>query len=163
MLRVQVTRWDTFCLGIVIGAVVMLALAPACVKADEPLWLTYTARSYHFNREAGHNEAQQGWGGEVQFNRTWALGFGEYRNSQQRSSHYQGVIWTPWQPGNWKIGMLGGRVDGYLDSKNSSDPSSGEKYRAVFAPMVEYEYKGYGANVMIAPAVVALQLKVSIW
>jgi hypothetical protein len=129
--------------GIVVLTMLFLGIQGA--RAGE-LYSVTTARSYHVDREAKYNEKNYGIGLEYQFNRTWAVAIGEYKNSFRNKSNYYGAIYTPFVEGNFKAGLMLLNVSGY-DSTNL------RRYQPVAVPTVIWEGKGFGINTVFVPPV----------
>jgi len=128
-----------------VGLLALLAL-PGCAGN----WLVLTAASYHENRERGYNERNLGLGLEIPVHdEVRAIG-GTYRNSHDRQSWYAGGQWTPLKLGGLSIGAAAITASGYEEDRLS-----------LFAmPMISYEARGWGINLMpFHKSVTGLQFK----
>lgn len=127
------------------------------------LWLSPVGlRSYHSDRDANFNESNQGFGAEYDLSPRAKVAAGMFRNSVRNESRYLGaaLLGTPLDsvPG-LRAGALLGAIDGYPDMRHG-------KMFPMVAPMLSYEGKNTGINVLGLPKVgnvspvVAAQMKV---
>lgn len=136
----------------------MLSLGIPKARAGD-LYGAVTLRSYHVDRAAQYNERNYGVGLEYQFNRTWALAAGEYKNSFRHKSTYYGGSYTPFTAGDWKAGVLLLAINGY-------DMRDHRRYIPIAVPMVAWEGERLGVNAIFVPpvgngtGVLGLQMKV---
>jgi glutamine cyclotransferase len=114
-------------------------------KAGE-LYTVTTLRSYHVNREAKYNEQNYGIGLEYQFNRTWTVSVGEYKNSFSHKSNYYGVAYTPFTAGDFKAGLFLFNVSGYV-------MDAPRRFQPIAIPAVVWEGKGWGLNTVLVPPI----------
>jgi len=126
--------------------------------AEEHLWFTPGAVSYHARRDEDHNERNTGFGIEYVWNGRHALMAGEYDNSNNDTTHYLLYRYTPWAL--WKV-HLGGCI-GLVDGYNSND--GGVLVGAALIAVIESRH--VGANLLFVPKdkdgggwVMAAQLK----
>ncbi len=82
-------------------------------QEDVPIWLNAGLLSHHFDRNRGYREDNYGFGAQVEFTPENALMLGEFRNSDNATSHYVGWLWQPIQWGPVKLGGVAGGFDGY--------------------------------------------------
>lgn len=149
--------------GKAIGVILLVAAVIGLVRCNEPahaegLWLTAAMKSYHMDRSAHYNEKNYGIGLEYQYIKDLAFVAGEYKNSFFNKSTYYGVLYTPFSAGPFKAGVLAGEISGYI----LREP---HRFGFVAAPMIVWEGKCYGANLLFVPplgngtGVFGLQLK----
>lgn len=136
-------------LGIAIG----LWLTPA--KADDGLWITSGMWSRHPNEQHyQYNQHNVGIGLAYQRG-NYNLVAGEYDNSLRHHSNYLGIINQPYSLGPVRIGYLAGFVSGYTKTP---------AFAPAVAPVLSYEYRKVGINLIVIPSVVtAIQLKIKVW
>lgn len=128
-------------LGFLLGFFLMEA-----IKADD--YITFTARSYHYDRSSDHNEDNHGIGYERSFNDRWSMHVGAYKNSMARTSTYAFSSYHPWMLGQWKTGVSFGLTTGYT---HPVDPAAGLMFMR--------EWKSIGVNILVTPVVSGIQLK----
>lgn len=123
-------------------------LAAACFSfnswaAEKPsdLWIVSTVKSYHFNRDISHNEFNRGIGLEYHLTPKVYLLAGEYDNSYKVHSNYFGTMYMPFSYKNFKFGGMGVFLNGYKENPQA--------YLFSAAPMISFEYKQVGVNLMV--------------
>ncbi len=123
------------------------------------LWLTTGFETWHFDRNAGLNGHNPGWGIDYRFSTTSSITAGKFFNSDRYDSRYLGAIWQPLSAGPFRLGAYIGLFDGYPGMMN------GGPFAAV-VPAISTEYKRIGANLVIVPTIqnrlyggISLQLK----
>ena len=131
--------------GLVIFCLLIIHL-PRCANADD--YITFTARSYHYDRSSDHNEDNHGIGYEKSFNDRWSGHVGYYKNSMAKDSFYALASYHPWMLGKWKTGVSFGGATGY---NHPVDPAGGVMFMR--------EWKSIGVNILVTPVVSGIQLK----
>jgi hypothetical protein len=126
------------------------------------LWLSPAGlRSYHTDRSAGYNEDNRGFGAEYDVSPIVKLATGAFRNSIDKTSDYLGaaLLGTPFSSlPELRAGTLLGAINGYPDMRHGS-------WFPMAIPMLSYEGKNFGTNVMALPKigdispVIAAQMK----
>lgn len=149
------------CTPVLKAALVALAAVAAFVAVAPSragdTWIAASVASYHFDRDAGHNERNWGLGIEQGIAPHTRLVAGAYRNSLYATSRYAGVNWTPFEFGPVHLGLMAGVVDGYNANRGRFIP--------VAVPMLALEQGRVGANLLYLPrykddaGVVGLQVK----
>lgn len=138
-------------------AAAMLGIA-APAAASSPFEMTTGYVSRHLNTSERFNEANTGLGLEIPSNtESLRFGVGFFRNSYDRTSTYLGMSWRPVEFGPARIGILFGAASGYLNApvvpmaglSIDIGPDKGMRLHVLMMPPSP-----------VAPAVVALQLKV---
>jgi len=127
------------------------------------LWLSPSGlQSYHTDRAAGYNENNTGLGAEYDISPRAKIAAGLFRNSVDRESRYLGMalLGRPLDSiEGLRAGLMAGAINGYPDMR-------GGGFFPMLAPMMSYEGKNVGLNVMGLPKVgnispvVAAQMKV---
>lgn len=128
------------------------------------IWLTTGFRSYHFKRDAGYNENNNGIGLEWRFNREQAVVVGTYDNSVRRDSRYLHYVWTPINLDPIRLGAAAGIIDGYPEMNRG-------KFAFSLIPVASLHFKIFshdaGLNLVYIPTItqrvdgsLALQLKI---
>ena len=112
----------------------------------EDAWLVGTVRSYHINRN-DYNEDNYGVGVET---KNWIAG--TYVNSYERQTVYGGWLVPVAEIGPAQIRVCVCAFTGYKEQ-------TGLAVTPVPLPMVAFEGKEWGANVVVLPGVFALQIK----
>lgn len=126
-----------------VGVMWLLGLPKA--RAGD-LYGAVTVHSYHVDRQAKYNEKNYGVGLEYQFDRTFALAAGEYKNSFRVKSTYYGMAYTPFTEGQWKAGVLVLAINGY-------DMQNARRYIPVAVPLIVRESERVGWNIVFVPPV----------
>ena len=116
-------------------------------SVGEKLWISPGMVSYHFDRDMGFNESNEGLGIEYEIDKNWSFAAGRFKNSEYNHSNYITVAYQPIQAHGFKLGVVGGIMDGYMgiDNKLNKDPFP------MLLPVVSYEYKNVGVNLMVIP------------
>jgi hypothetical protein len=118
-------------------------------------------QSYHTDRSANYNEQNTGLGAEYDISPHWKLAGGQFDNSVNHQSQYGGaaLLGRPLNSMNeLRAGALMGLINGYPEMKKGG-------LFPMLAPMLAYEGKNFGMNVMGLPKVgnispvVAAQMK----
>jgi len=112
-------------------------------------YVVATMASYHFDRSKEHNEQNFGLGYEYKFNEDWRVGAGFYKNSFYRHTNYVFGGYTPLTVYGTSVGLIGGLASGYTS----------ERLDPLLGLFVTKEWSGFGVNVLIHPAALALQIK----
>lgn len=135
--------------GVRRNPLISILLLLLCFPAHaEDLYLVATVASYHFDRNAGYNEKNNGLGIEVHHNPDFRSGFGFYKNSYYRDTVYLFATFVPAQIGDVRFGGSVGIVTGYL------------KHPAwVLIPTASYEYDRFGFNIGFTPSFLGFQVK----
>jgi len=125
-------------------------------------WANAGFYTYHFKSNVRLNDNNLGLGGEYRYSTTCAIVFGQFHNSDWKTSNYVGWYWRPLAIGQVGLGAELGGIDGYSKVYNGG-------WFPVVAPVVSYEYKNIGANVIVIPSYkeqlhggISLQLKVKL-
>ncbi len=126
------------------------AHAQAQTQTPPQTYLTVTLASYHFNRDRQYNERNFGLGIERRLSDDWSVSTGFYKNSFYRDSLYALASYTSARLAGWRLGVVFGGVTGYNDG---------------LCPWVTglatRDFGGFGINVVLGTAGVALQAKYS--
>lgn len=122
-----------------LALILLLATTPAWADT----WISASLGSYHFDRSVDHQEHNWGWGLEQSITPTIDFVLGSYNNSIYDRSHYIGIDYLPLQYNGVKLGVVTGMVDGYKANNGN--------YAPMIAPIVEYEYKRVGFNLLFIP------------
>lgn len=134
----------------------VLFLVSGLATADT--WISASLGSYHFNRTTEHQEINWGWGLEQSLTDDLKFVLGSYNNSDFDRSHYMGITYLPLEYNKVKFGVVAGLIDGYKFINNGS-------YGPMISPVIEYEYKRVGFNLLVVPplqgatGLVGLQVK----
>jgi len=122
----------------------VLLLVCSAAHAETVTFLTASLASYHFERQKGYCETNPGVGIE-HGNEDLRFVAGTYHNSLCLPSDYIGVSWSFLKLGNVRLGMAGLAITGYQKNKRGTE--------AIYAllPVVAYEGKKWGANVIVIP------------
>jgi hypothetical protein len=127
------------------------------------LWVNAGFYSFHFDKNAGLNNANGGLGVEYRFSTTSSLTLGQFNNSDRVASHYAGMYWEPIAWGKVNLGAVIGGFDGYPHMLN------GGWFPAVI-PVASVEFDRVGANIAFVPTLknrlygaVSVQLKVRLF
>lgn len=112
--------------------------------AETSVWVTGGGFSKHFKNSEKYNESNGGVGLEVHTSDQLAFIAGTFTNSEYDRSEYAAVAWQPLSYGPLKFGAVGGVMNGYANNRNGG-------VFPVILPMVSFEYKRVGMNMMIAP------------
>lgn len=115
----------------------------------ERLWITPGMASLHFDRNQGFNEANYGFGAEYAVTKDWAVAGGFFRNSEYTNSNYLVASYQPLDFFGFRLGVLGGVMDGY---HGPQDKYKGKPF-TVFMPVLSYEKGNFGVNMMVVPSV----------
>lgn len=126
------------------------------------LWLSPGLSSYHADRGPKYNENNSGLGAEYDLSPRAKVAAGMFRNSVDRDSRYLGMALLG-QPldsvEGLRAGLLAGGINGYPAMRQGG-------FFPMIAPMLSYEGKNVGLNVLGLPKVgnispvVAAQMKV---
>jgi len=142
----------------VVATAASLTMATAAHAADwckGGVWADVMLGSYHINPDPNEhfNQFNPGLGVECWLNNEWALTAGGFRNSLSRPSWYGGGVWSPdfthW--GFVRLSVIGGIISGY----NYGNWGLGHDHTIgpVVAPLLMFEYKRVGANVILIPPI----------
>ena len=122
------------------------AVAEVINKTKPSLWINVGGISHHFEDRDQFNQNHPGLGVEYRFNDAWSVMAGQYKNSVSEKSKYITASYTPWSIGQFRFGVAFGAADGY--------PGLNEgKVFAVLTPLVTYESRYFGLNLLIIPTV----------
>lgn len=126
-------------------------------------WLNPGFYSYHFQKDIGLNNVNEGLGIEYRYSSVSAVTAGYFRNSDWQTSRYAGWYWQPLALGPARIGAVFGVLDGYPRMNNGGGFIAG-------IPTISVEYKSIGANLMLIPTyedrlhgALSLQIKLKIF
>lgn len=130
----------------------LIVLVTSLAHADEidSTLLVGTLLSQHFP-DRWKNQSNPGIGIEVDHGRDWKFSVGTYLNSNNRTTDYAVVAWTPLHVSSWDLGVVAGPASGY--------PSP-----VIASFMAAYRSGRFGINVLADPpvqgasAVIGLQL-----
>ncbi len=129
----------------------------------ESFWIDPGLFSYHFDRHAGYREDNWGIGGQIGFEDNLALLGGTFLNSDNRRSHYAGVLWQPYELAGVRLGGVAGGFDGYPYMRNGG-------WFPALLPMASVAYERFGANLTVVPnyknrlhGAVVLELLFKLW
>jgi hypothetical protein len=142
-----------------IAAVVIgLAAASSAQAADwcnGGVWVDAMVASYHVDpdKDTNFEEFNPGLGVECWLGNEWAVTAGGFRNSLRRPSWYGGGVWAP-EFTHWgfvRLAVMAGIISGY----NYGNWGLGRNHTVgpVAAPIVMFEYKRVGANVILVPPI----------
>ena len=134
---------------IMVGSFV-LGMKYGITSACADTWLVSSITSHHFDGKQ-HNERNLGIGLEYELKPSLRFGFGEYHNSQYRSSRYFGGAYTPWKYEFLSFGWTAGIIDGYGRKPQYYWPMGGA--------LIVYEHKNIGFNLLVTRGVMGLQIK----
>jgi hypothetical protein len=119
------------------------------------IWVDAMLGSYHINPDPNKHFEQfnPGLGVECWLNNQWALTAGGFRNSLRRPSYYGGGVWAP-EFAHWgfiRLAVMGGIISGY----NYGNWGLGKNHTVgpVAAPILMFEYKRVGANIIVIPPI----------
>ena len=133
------------------------------VTPQRQLWVNPGFYSFHFDKNAGLNNANGGVGVEYRFSSRSSLTLGQFNNSDRVASHYAGMYWEPITWGKVQLGAVIGAFDGYPHMLN------GGWFPAVI-PVASMEFERVGANIAFVPTLqnrlygaVSVQLKVRLY
>ncbi len=113
----------------------------------EKLWITPGMVSLHFERNMGFNESNPGFGLEYAMNKDWSLAAGRFKNSEYNQSNYITVAYQPLDFFGFRLGVVGGVMDGYMGPNNKYD----KKPFPMLLPVMSYEHKNVGVNLLFVP------------
>ncbi|MGF6721536.1 hypothetical protein P3T43_000883 [Paraburkholderia sp. GAS41] len=119
------------------------------------VWVDAMLGSYHIDPDPGthFNEFNPGLGAECWFNGQWGITAGGFRNSLRRPSYYGGGLWAPEFAhfGFVRIAAIAGIISGY----NYGNWGLGRNHTVgpVAAPVVMFDYKRVGANLIFIPPI----------
>lgn len=119
-------------------------LASGAVQA-EGLSVNVGAFSHHFNREAGFNENNKGFGLEYRFSDALGVTAGHYFNSVRKNTNYAALMYQPFTIGPVNVGASIGVMDGYPNMNKGA---------AFFAavPMASWQGERFGFNLGVIPS-----------
>jgi hypothetical protein len=135
-----------------------LAMASTAKAADwcgGGVWVDAMLGSYHIDPDPGthFNEFNPGLGVECWFNGEWGVTAGGFRNSLRRPSYYGGGLWAPefTHFGFVRLAVIAGIISGY----NYGNWGLGRNHTVgpVAAPIVMFDYKRVGANLIFIPPI----------
>lgn len=117
------------------------------------LWVDAMVGSYHINPDKHFEDFNPGLGIECWPGQQWALTAGGFRNSLRRPSWYGGAVWAP-EFAHWgfvRVAVMGGIISGY----NYGNWGLGRDHTIgpVVAPLLMFEYRRVGANVIVIPPI----------
>jgi hypothetical protein len=115
----------------------------------EKLWISPGMVSLHFERNMGFNEQNPGFGLEYAMNKDWSLAAGRFKNSEYNQSNYVTVAYQPLDFFGFRLGVVGGVMDGYMGPNNKYD----KKPFPMLLPVMTYEHKNVGVNILFVPTV----------
>jgi hypothetical protein len=156
-----------FCLGLALMPTLSNAETRTYISIIEAtplneLWLNAGFFTHHFQNNLHLNSDNLGLGGEYRYSTTSSIVLGEFYNSDWQTSDYVGWYWHPVAVGSLSLGAEMGAIDGYPKYAN------GGWFPAVI-PVASYEYKNYGANIIVIPSYksqihggISLQFKVKL-
>lgn len=108
------------------------------------LWINPGLISYHFDRDAGYRDLNNGLGVQSDVSDKLSLMAGNFINSDHARSNFAGMAWQPLSWHAIKIGLAAGILDGYLTTNN------GGKFLAVL-PWITIRNERIGINLTVAP------------
>ncbi|HEY1998187.1 hypothetical protein [Paraburkholderia sp.] len=119
------------------------------------VWADAMLGSYHIDPDPGTDFEQfnPGLGVECWLNGQWAVTAGGFRNSLRRPSYYGGGVWAP-EFAHWgviRLAAIAGIISGY----NYGNWGLGRNHTVgpVAAPILMFEYKRVGANIIVIPPI----------
>ena len=110
----------------------------------DEIWVNAGFYTYHFQKNRNLNDNNPGFGGEYRYTTTSSFVLGQFHNSDWKISDYAGWYWRPLNIGPVGLGAEIGAINGYPKFSNGG-------WFPVLAPVVSYEYKSVGANLIIIP------------
>jgi len=137
---------------VMMAAVGILASAMSCERE----YVGLNTISRHIDPGRKYNEEHWGPFYECRRNQDWSYQLGYYNNSFERDTWYVMVMYQPWTVLGTRIGGFAGAGTGYKEKKIGGEtvPVGG------LSPLVGMMFSLDNLNLIVAPAVVALQLKV---
>ncbi len=108
------------------------------------IYISPGMNSYHFDRDAGYKNENWGLGVQVDFQKTFSLNFGRFKNSEDNLSNYLTGTWYPYVFEHTKIGLLVGGFDGYVKERNGGWFLAG-------MPIINYSRGKWGVNMAVVP------------
>lgn len=127
------------------------------------VWLDAGLVSYHFAHADRRNPYNYGLGVAWRFTEDWTLAGGVYRNSVYERSEYASIAWQPIHFYGFRLGAAAGAIRGYPNVAHGG-------WSPLLVPVLSYEYKWIGANLILAPSVthqemgsISLQVKIKLW
>ncbi|MEW6344017.1 MAG: hypothetical protein RXR20_24445 [Paraburkholderia sp.] len=119
------------------------------------VWVDAMVGSYHIDPDPGthFNEFNPGLGVECWVNGQWAVTAGGFRNSLRRPSYYGGGVWAP-EFAHWGVIRLAA-ISGIISGYNYGDWGLGRNHTIgpVAAPIIMFDYKRVGANLIFIPPI----------
>jgi hypothetical protein len=113
------------------------------------LWFNAGLRSYHTDRNIPFNEKNRGFGVEYDATRNTKIAAGHFLNSVNHDSKYAGVAFLG-RPvdslDEFRVGAIMGVINGYPEANNG-------KIFPMLAPMISYEGKNIGVNILGLPKI----------
>jgi len=114
-------------------------------KPINEVWLNPGFYSYHWQRDAGLNGNNYGFGVDYRFSTTTSFTAGEFYNSNRATSDYLGFYYQPVAIGPVRLGAAIGGFNGYPNMKN------GNWFLAAI-PVASVEYERVGLNLSFVPS-----------
>ncbi|WP_051180430.1 hypothetical protein [Caballeronia insecticola] len=134
-------------------AVSMWAPAAHAGWCDDGLWVDAMIGSHHVNPDKEFKQFNPGIGLECWVSPQWAVTGGYFRNSLSKPSFYGGGVWAP-EFLHWRfvrLAAMAGLISGYdygnwgLGHNHTVGP--------VAAPLIMFDYKRVGANIILIPPI----------